>query len=242
MRASVWTLAIVAAGLGLAVALAGWMGGGGRAAAGQQAVPKPPAKPDAAEVATQVEVVVRRVVPELSSYQFGNHIELVSRDEAAMLKELKGLEAEGYDLLQEADSHAVWVTLINHTDTGYLLSEGSISTLARHGIGYSDTDGRAWRTHETVLGNPDGYVAPFTIPLAPNGRREMVLPAAFMRFDPPEDPQRPGRDLAFPPTLRYRIKLMEVRARPIVDGQLGAPVELTLDGSGTCEVSFDGPM
>ncbi len=240
MRAGVWKLAIVVAGLGLGVALAGWMGGEGstvaRQAAGQDAVPKPPAKP-AAE-ATQVQVVVDRVVPETSTYLMGNELVFVTRDEAAMLKDLR---VDGYESFGKADSHSVWITLVNHTDTGYLLSEFDVHQLAC-GIAYADSDGRAWRTQWTVLDTHAAYDGAFTIPLAPSSRREMVLPVSFMRFDPPEDPQRPGLDLAFPPTLRYRIKLMEVRARPIVDGQLGAPVELTLDGSGTCEVSFDGPM
>ncbi|MFI4915227.1 MAG: hypothetical protein ACIAS6_01820 [Phycisphaerales bacterium JB060] len=222
MRASIWTLAIVAAGLGLFVALAGSTGrtGGpvqGRAA-GQEAVPRPPARPDAR--VTQVEVVVRRVVPETSTYLMGNELVFVTRDEAAMLKDLR---VDGYESFGKADSHSVWITLVNHTDTGYLLSEFDVHQLAC-AIAYADSDGRAWRTQWTVLDTHAAYDGAFTIPLAPRGRRETVLPVSFMRFDPPEDPQRPGRDLAFPPTLRYRIKLMEVRARPIVDGHLGAPV------------------
>lgn len=239
MRAGVWKAAIVVAGVGLVVALAGWMGGEGHGVADQEAAGGREAGADAVEAGTQVEVVVHRVVPETSTYLLGEKAIFATRDEAVMLD---GLRANGHELSHKFDSHLVWITLVNHTDLGYLLSERFVSMLARGGIGYADANGRAWRTHLTALGNPDGYVEAFTVPLAPNGRREMVLPATFMRFDPPEDPQRPGRDLAFPTTLRYQIRLSDLRARPIVDGGLGEPIELKIDGRGTCEVRFDGPM
>lgn len=239
MRVGVWKLAIVAAGLGIVVALAGWMGGERRGVADQEAAGGRHAGADAIEAGAQVEVVVHRVVPQTSTYLLGDKAIFATRDEAAMLD---GLRANGHVLSHEFDSHRVWLTLINHTDTGYLLSERGFSTLVRAGIAYTDEQGLEFQLVPTAMGNPDGYVEAYTIPIAPNGRREMVVPVAFIRVEPPWNPDRPGERLPFPGTVRYTIEPPSVGARPIIDGTLGEPVRLKVAGSGTCEVSFDGPM
>lgn|GEM_PF-3770641 len=213
----------MAAGLGLVVALAGWIDG-------EQNRPDPP-------WGTQVEVVVHRVVPQAWWYLGEQDSFTVSRDEHAMLKPVQGLAVLGH-----MESHQVHVTLINHTDTGYLISPRTLDNLFRGRVRYTDVDDREWNTIDNVRTSPTAH-EPYTVPLTPNGRREMVLSIAFARIDPPEDPNQPGSKRPLPDKLRYAFQRpRQLLALPIQGNTLGDPIRLRANGRGACEVGFDGPM
>ncbi|MFI4915228.1 MAG: hypothetical protein ACIAS6_01825 [Phycisphaerales bacterium JB060] len=249
MRASVWTLAIVVAGLGLAVALAGWMGGGGHPergpVAGQEAEGARHADADAAPVGADVELVIHRVVPRTHTFELGGQWIVATREEAAMLE---GGHVGGQELKGSLVGPRVWFTLINRTDSGYLISDRTLRVMLEGRVDITDGKGQHYGLHPTGLISWANEEV-FSVPLAAGGRREMVMGVGLTRLQrqdeptPLEEPDAEANALLEVESLSYGItQRCELLARPIAGGVLGEPVRLRVLGSGTCEVSFDGPM
>lgn len=240
MRTRVWTLAIVAAGLGLVVALAGWMGGEGRVTApqfGEQEQHEPMIAQPALPADTETEVVIHTVMTEVRLTYVREKLIRASRSEAAMLDRIDA-EQHNLDIGRESEGHTVWCTLINHTDDGLLVSKGTLHNLLRYRVGYSDDQGKVWRVRDTVLGNPDGGWTPtHTIPLAPRGRRVMTMDFGHVKFFP-RGAQQHG---AAPPGMLMYLIDDGLSVRRIVGQDVGEAERVRTGGRGRCEVQQEWP-
>jgi hypothetical protein len=153
---------------------------------------------------------------------------------------LEDADTDGHnlDIGRSTPGHTVWFTLVNHTDDGFLISEGTLHQLLRYRVGYADDRGNAWRVQDTVLGNPDGEWTPtHTIPLAPRGRRVMTMDFGHVDFF--LHAARPLEGTP-PDTLRYLIE-GELSVRRIVGQNVGDAELVRAGGRGECEVGPVGP-
>ena len=245
MRAGVWKVAIVAAGLGFAVAVAGGLCGQDVAAARQATPSDRERAPEADQAATDIELIIHRVVPRTHKFQIDNGWISATRDEAAMLE---GVRLDGQPLVGSHVGPRVNFTLVNMTDRGYLISHRTLGVMLRGRVDLTDKDGRSWAMSMrgfSSWGNEEAY----TVPLAPGGRREMVINLGLTRMEPADDIapleklDTSAEAVGALDELTYDIvQRCELLARTIDDGALGEPVSLRVRGAGVCEVGFDGPM
>lgn len=186
-----------------------------------------------------LELNLHSITPDLELIEFDGRRVWMTRDERRVLSEKGGFEEALAS--PRASGHTIYATLINHTDTSYLLTF-DLAEGVPVGV-LKDPDGRNWRFEQVLI---NGGPAPYNLLSVAQTERLAVVRGGIQRLIQSDTTHALGR---VPPTpdhlpdwLEYEFHDWEYPARIIHDGKIGEHTTVPMSGSGRVNLTTTGPI